>query len=371
MAGKREKKSKKKKGAGIIIVILLLIFALSYIVASKVFSDYKNYNAVLDPSDTELVAVNIPSGATTSSIASILYESGIIGDEKKFKMKSRLNDLDGTFQAGDYLFSPAMSTEEIMETLQTGKVAVTTFTIPEGYTVKQTAEKLAEDGLIASPEEFYAACEKDWDYWFLDGVTAPEDPTGTVSEKANRLEGYLFPETYQIYIGASAEDIAGRMLSQFDKVFTPLWEEAGGEKTAASRVNGLTSREIATMSSLIERESKVTTDRDKIASVMYNRLDIGMKLQIDATVLYAMGEWKERVYYSDLETPSPYNTYYVSGLPAGPICSSGKASLEAALYPATTNYIYYVLKGDGSGEHNFAENAAQFEQYKQEYLNSL
>ncbi|MBR0210207.1 MAG: endolytic transglycosylase MltG [Firmicutes bacterium] len=369
MAGKREKK--KKGGAGFIILLLLVVFALIYIIASKVYSDYKNYDVALDPSDTASVAVTIPSGSTTTSIAQILYDNGIIPDVKKFKMKSRLNGLDGTFQAGDYQFSPSMTTSEIMELLQSGRKAEVSFTIPEGYTVKDTAEKLAEEGLIASPEEFYAACEEDWEsvFWFLNGVTNEADPSGAVSAKANRLEGFLYPETYRVPVGAAAHDIVERMLSQFDTVFTPLWQEAGG--TDGGTVNGLTVHEMVTLASLVERESKAATDRDKIASVIYNRLDMGMKLQIDATVLYALGEWKDRVYYSDLEVDSPYNTYAYAGLPVGPICSSGAASIEGALYPASTEYIYYVLKGDGSGEHNFAEDAATFEQYKQEYLNSL
>ena len=369
MAGKREKK--KKGSLKIVILLLIVIFALIYIIASKVYTDYKNYNAALDPANTEMIAVTIPSGSTTTSIAQILYDNGIIPDVKKFKMKSRLNGLDGTFQAGDYSFSPSMTTEEIMELLQSGRKAEVSFTIPEGYTVKDTAEKLAEDGLIASPEEFYAACEEDWEsvFWFLNGVTNEADPSGTVSAKANRLEGFLYPETYRVPVGAAAHDIVERMLSQFDAVFTPLWQEAGG--TDGGTVNGLTVHEMVTLASLVERESKAETDRDKIASVIYNRLNIGMKLQIDATVLYALGEWKDRVYYSDLEVDSPYNTYAYAGLPVGPICSSGAASIEGALYPASTNYIYYVLKGDGSGEHNFAEDAATFEQYKAEYLNSL
>ncbi len=367
MAGKREKK--KKGGAGIVILILLIVFALAYIIASKVYTDYKNYNAVLDPADTNLYSVNIPSGATTTKIAQILYDSGIIPDPKKFKMKSRLNELDGTFQAGDYQFSPSMSTEELMQLLQNGRNATVNFTIPEGYTVKQTAEKLVEEGMIADVSEFYAACEKDWDYWFLKGAEDREEPSGAVSPRANRLEGFLYPETYEVYVGASAEDIVKRMLDQFDRVFTPIWEGAGG--TPDGRVNGLSLQEIVTVASLIERESKAATDRDKISSVIYNRLDIGMPLQIDATVLYALGEWKDRVLYSDLEVDSPYNTYKYAGIPAGPIASAGKASLEAAAAPASTDYIYYVLKGDGSGEHNFAEDYATFEKYKQEYLNSL
>ena len=367
MAGKREKK--KKKGFGGVILLLIIIFVMIYIIASKVYTDYKNYNAVMDRNSQEIISVTIPAGSTTTGIAEILYENGIIPDVKKFKLKSRLNGLDGTFQAGDYQFSPSMSTSEIMELLQNGRKAEVSFTIPEGYTVKDTAEKLVEEGIISDPEEFYQACEEDWDYWFLDGITNYGDPSGTVSAKANRLEGFLYPETYRVPVGAAPDEIVDRMLSQFDAVFTPLWEEAGG--TQGGTVNGLSLHEMVTLASLVERESKAATDRDKIASVIYNRLNIGMKLQIDATVLYALGEWKDRVLYSDLEVDSPYNTYRYEGLPAGPIASSGKASLEAALNPASTNYIYYVLKGDGSGEHNFAEDAATFEQYKQEYLNSL
>lgn len=369
MAGKREKK--KKGGFGLFLLILLIIFALIYIIASKVYTDYKNYDVALDPSDTSMVAVTIPAGSTTTSIAQILYDNGVIPDVKRFKLKSRLNGLDGTFQAGDYQFSPSMTTSEIMELLQSGRKAEVSFTIPEGYTVKDTAEKLVEEGLIASAEEFYAACEEDWEsmFWFLEGVTNEADPSGSVSAKANRLEGFLYPETYRVPVGASAHDIIERMLNQFNAVFTPHWQEAGG--TDGGTVNGLTVHEMVTLASLVERESKAATDRDKIASVIYNRLDIGMKLQIDATVLYALGEWKDRVLYSDLEVDSPYNTYRYAGLPAGPIASSGEASLEAAMNPASTDYIYYVLKGDGSGEHNFAEDAATFEQYKAEYLNSL
>ena len=369
MAGKREKK--KKGGFGIVILLLLIVFALIYIIASKVYTDYKNYNAVMDPQNEAHIDVTIPPGSTTTGIAEILFENGIIPDVKKFKLKSRLNGLDGTFQAGDYQFSPSMSTNEIMELLQNGRKAEVSFTIPEGYTVKDTAEKLVEEGMIDSAEEFYEACEEDWDgeFWFLKGIDVPGDPSGTVSAKANRLEGFLYPETYRVPVGATAHDIVERMLNQFDSVFTPIWEEAGG--TQGGTVNGLTVQEMASLASLVERESKAATDRDKIASVIYNRLNIGMKLQIDATVLYALGEWKDRVLYSDLEVDSPYNTYRYEGLPVGPIASSGKASLEAAVNPATTNYIYYVLKGDGSGEHNFAEDAATFEKYKAEYLNSL
>ncbi len=191
MAGKREKK--KKGGAGLVILLLLVVFALIYIIASKVYTDYKNYDVAMDASDTSSVAVSIPPGSTTTGIAEILYENGIIPDVKRFKLKSRLNNLDGTFQAGDYEFSPSMTTSEIMELLQNGRRAEVSFTIPKGYTIRDTAEKLAEEGMIASVDEFYVACEEDWDetFWFLKDISVPADPSGTVSAKANRLEGVL------------------------------------------------------------------------------------------------------------------------------------------------------------------------------------
>ena len=198
MAGRREKK--KKGGLKIVILLLIVIFVLIYIIASKVYTDYKKYDVALDPANTEMISVSIPAGSTTTSIAQILYDNGIIPDVKKFKMKSRLSGLDGTFQAGDYQFSPSMTTSEIMDLLQNGRKAEVSFTIPEGYTIKDTAEKLTEEGLITSPEEFYAACEEDWEsvFWFLNGVTNEADPSGTVSAKANRLEGFLYPETYRV-----------------------------------------------------------------------------------------------------------------------------------------------------------------------------
>lgn len=353
---------RKKRGKGLIIAALLAVFALAYIVASHVYSDLLNYNEAADPGDTGVYSVTIPQGASTQKIAEILHESGIIADIRKFKLKSRLSGLDGKFQAGEYSLSPSMLTEEIMALLQSGKSVTVRFTVPEGLTVKQTAEKLVSEGIVASEEDFYAACASDWDYWFLEGISASAGPGGSVPAEANRLEGFLFPETYEVYEQAPAEDVVRVMLEQFDKVFTPLYEASD---------KSLSVHDAATVASLIERESRIDGERDEIASVIYNRIDIGMPLQIDATVLYALGEWKDRVLYSDLEVDSPYNTYKYAGIPAGPIASAGEASLSAALEPADSDYLYYVLKADGSGEHNFAEDYETFLKYRDEYRKSV
>ena len=128
--------------------------------------------------------------------------------------------------------------------------------------------------------------------------------------------------------------------------------------------------EVMTIASLIERETMVDSEKAKVASVIYNRLEIGMKLQIDATVQYAMGESKQFLTYKDLEIESPYNTYQIDGLPPGPICSPGEASIKAALYPEDTDYIYYVLSAAKDGTHKFAKTGAEFQKYKQEYKNA-
>lgn len=358
--------TRKKKSRLVPVLILLLIFsAITFILVRNHLVSSKNYDEVFDPSSDQSFLINIPSGASTKRISQILEESGIIESAWKFSLKARLNELDGKFQAGDYMLSASMSTTKIMEQLQCGKSATVKFTIPEGYTIRQTAAKLVEQGMLSDVQQFYDACADDYNYEFLDGIEAEPDPSGTLDARQNRLEGFLFPSTYEIYPGTDAHGIIDRMLKQYEIVYEKCRE--GLDDRAAA----LSAREIATLASLIEKESAVDKDRALISSVIYNRLKKGMLLQIDATVLYSLGEWKDRVLYKDLEIDSPYNTYKYEGLPVGPISSSGEASIYAALHPETSKYIYYVLKPDKSGAHNFAEDYKTFEKYKQEYLNSV
>ena len=370
----RSQRTKKKSKGPVVLLVLLVLLVICAAVGYKVYQNrleyYRNYNEAFDPDSDVEIDFTVPSGSGTQKIAELLEADGIIGDATTFRVKSKLCGYDGTWQAGNFKLSPSMTTEEIVEKLQNAMAATVRFTIPEGYTIKQIGEKLTADGLISSPEEFYEACEGDFVYDFLDDVTEQyPDPTGTVSARANRLEGFLFPSTYEVYEGASAREIIGVMLRQFDKVFTPLYEEHKDDQQIAE--NGLSVQDIVTIASMIERETKVDSDKPLVASVIYNRLKKKMKLQLDCTIQYALGEPKERVLYSDLEIDSPYNTYKIQGIPAGPIAAPGEASIKAALMPESTKYIYYVLKPDGSGAHNFAETDAQFQKYKQEYLNSL
>jgi len=195
---------------------------------------------------------------------------------------------------------------------------------------------------------------RSFDYAFMNGL-----PSGS-----DRLEGFLFPETYEIYVSATAHDIVDKMLSQFDKVFTEDCYKRAEEL-------GMSVRDIITIASIIEREARIDEDRSLVASVIYNRLDINMSLQMCSTVQYILGDPKAVLSTADTQIDHPYNTYQNPGLPPGPICSPGEASIMAALYPADTDYIYFVVSEKLDGSHAFSSNYNQFLKDKEAYQNAL
>lgn len=343
---KRRTKSKAKPLLLLLLVIILLVIG--------VYSGLKNFNKPYDANTTDGLHIEIASGMGTATIGEVLEDNGIIKDALIFKLKSRLKGYDGKYQAGTFVLSPAMSMDEIMIALMEGKKETVRFTIPEGYTIQQTAKKLSNEGFIDEEAFKYQLKNGDFSYQFLAGVGEGDD----------RLEGFLFPDTYEIFKDATEKDIINKMLSGFDAVFTDAHYRKAKEM-------GLSVKEVVTIASLIEEETKIDDERTLVSSVIYNRLDINMKLRFCSTVLYALGEQKPRLLYSDLEIDSPYNTYQNEGLPPGPISSPGKACINAALYPANTDYLFFVLKNDGSGAHNFAENESAFFNYKEDYLNTL
>jgi UPF0755 protein len=243
-----------------------------------------------------------------------------------------------------------MSMEEIMNLLIEGKAETVRFTIPEGYDIRRTTAKLSEEGLI-NAETFAKEIESgQFDYEFLKDTPAGPD----------RLEGYLFPETYEIFANANEHDIIDKMLYQFNKVFTEEYYTRAEEL-------GMSVRDVITLASIIEREARVPEDRPVIASVFYNRMKIDMPLQSCATVQYILGEQKSRLTTKDTQIESPYNTYLHTGLPPGPIASPGADSIKAALYPADTDYLFFLAKGDGA--HVFSRTYDQFLKDKDKYIN--
>ena len=335
-------KKKKNTGRTVLKVLLALVLIGTALIVAGYFG-IKNYDNPYDRSSTELIEVDIEKGSGTTAIANQLEEQGVIRSAFIFKFKTKFNNLDGKYQAGHYVLSPSLRMEQIMEMLQEGRLPETTFTVPEGMNLSQIAEKLAKDGMVASEEEFIKALDDDYDYAFL-----PKNgyAVRNISAKGNRLEGYLYPETYRIAKGADAHTIINTMLSYFkNNVY---------DKLNSQVPSGYTMHDIVTLASLIEEECGAEKDRKTIAGVFWNRLNLPMRLQSDVTIHYILGNDR-----FDKELDSPYNTYKVDGLPAGPICSPGYNSLYAAIHPEYHNYYYFVLKGDRTGECNFAETYAE------------
>jgi UPF0755 protein len=280
-------------------------------------------------------------------IAERLEEKGLVRHRYAFVFMARLLGESNHMKAGEYELQPSMPLVQIIDKLARGDATAVWFTVPEGYTVDQVADTLAELGMVDRRRflkfaEFGGAR-------FDAGLKIPR----------RSLEGYLFPDSYKFKKGVSERTIAAGMLHNFhSKVVEDLGEDV--------RASSLPLDKIVTLASLIEREARVPEDRPLIAAVIYNRMKRHMLLQIDASVLYALGHHKERVLLADLKVDSPYNTYKYPGLPPGPICSPGLASIRAALRPARADYLYYVARTDGShifsttlAEHNAAVRRAR------------
>ena len=251
-------------------------------------------------------------------------------------------------RAGEYALPAGLTIPEILQMFENGETIDTSIpvTFPEGFTADQMAARLQADHICSAKDFLYQVNHGKFNEPFLKQIQVQK---GT----RYRYEGYLFPDTYDFNKGESAHAVVNEMLQSFQDNVMPLMK---------NNKSGLTSlRDIVTVASMVESEAEVKSERPLIASVIYNRLNCKppMKLQIDATVEYALGHHTNIVTYHDLDVNSPYNTYLNYGLPPGPICNPGLASIEAALQPKHTSYLYYVARNDGSGKHYFATTMAQ------------
>jgi len=322
------------------LLVLLLVIAL-VMVAGMLYT-VQLLGPATGNKDAPSVLVSIPPGRSARQIGEILARKHLVRSPLSFVFASRMDGLSGKMHAGRYELSPAMPPRQIAAQLALGETAQGIVTVPEGYTVRQTARRLAEHHLT-DEAQFLTLAQTGGRSFHVRGWTPPDD----------NLEGYLFPDTYTVPKGASARDILQIMLENFARrVATPHGAEANGFP------GGLPAA--VTLASLVEREAEVDTDRPLIAAVYRNRLKAGMRLQCDATVQYALPEHKTRLFYVDLRVDSPYNTYKHAGLPPTPIANPGLPSIEAALHPAPVNYLYYVA-GPG-GRHIFSTTLAQHEQ---------
>jgi UPF0755 protein len=291
------------------------------------------------------VTVVVEQGDTLGSVAEKLDEAGVISSSSIFELEARVGGSATEIKPGEYQFEPGQSGEEILDALSSG--VTYEVAIPEGLTLEQTAQKVAEQTGVPAEEFEAAAGETDYEYAFLDDSTI------------ETTEGFLFPKKYEFQNDASAEQIVDRLLQQY------LVETQNLDFAATEERLNLTEYEILTTASLIEKEAASPEEQPIIASVTYNRIRARMPLQIDATIHYALGEPKERLSLDDLEVDSPYNTYKNTGLPPGPIASPSRGAIQAALEPSDTEYLYYVLK-PGGGEHFFTDDYDEFLEAKAE-----
>ncbi|MGI8809540.1 MAG: endolytic transglycosylase MltG [Acidimicrobiales bacterium] len=288
------------------------------------------------------VRVTVDAGMSTSDIAALLEREGIIASADVFKYYARLTGV-ASIEAGDYSLQKNSDLSDVVSVLEGGaaKAEDEKVTVPEGLTLAEVAKVVG--GMPGrSAEKFLQVANSGT-------IRSQYQPAGN-----NSLEGLILPETYFVTKGDDEAKILRKMVDSFDQLATQL------NLTGAAAKFGITPYQAVIVASLVEREARVDEDRGKVARVIYNRLAQKMQLQIDATVLYALGRPQESVSFKDREVNSPYNTYQIPGLPPGPIASPGRKSLEATTSPPAGNWTFYVLT-DPSGRHSFTADYREFQ----------
>lgn len=348
----QKKQRRFSTGSKIFVVILALL-------VGGVLYGLNWVNGLLegDPGPGDPVTIQVQSGATAGSIGDVLEQEGVVKSALAFRLVARSRDLDANLQAGSFELETGMSVDEAIDALLEGPEAKQSyrFRVEEGLAVVLTLDRLAEQtpyevaDFRAVLDERIAAGEDAPGVLDLPDWVPPLDSFGP--EVREPFEGLLFPETYEVFADATPLQILQRMVDQLDRVYGELTDE----DLQAIEDRGLTRYEALIIASLIERETRVNDEREIVSGVIRNRLDEGMLLQIDATVLYARGEHTERVLRSDTEIDSPYNTYQVGGLPPTPISGTGRASFLAAFRPADVTFRYYVVAPECDGTHRFAD----------------
>jgi UPF0755 protein len=292
--------------------------------------------------------VEIPRGTAPAEIVSRLRAKGIVGTTWPLLLYLKFSGAGSRLKAGEYKFPSPISALEVVHRMEDGEDRLDRFTVIEGWSRWEIANALARQSAFHISES--------------DAFALLNDPKSIhdIDPEADNLEGYLYPDTYFLPQGTTAEQTVNLMIRRFHQEWKPEYAARAGELH-------LSPRQIVTVASLIETEAKLDEDRPLIASVIYNRLKIQMPLGVDSAIIYASklaGKWKNdgKIYQSDLDRQSPYNTRINRGLPPGPIASFSKESLKAALYPAETEYLYYVREPSrNDGKHNFYTNEADFE----------
>lgn len=319
----------------IFLIFFYVVAPLAVVVFTySTLSDY--LLAPLDPQTSSTSIFTIAPQARFRDVARELEEKNFIKHQLAIRLIAKFQKKDTRIMAGDYEFSPSMSPQEILDAMVDGRMILNQVTIKEGATLRDIARALGEAHIV-SPLSFEAALR---DPALREELRVP----------ATSFEGYLFPETYRIQRDTPAKRVVQTLRAQLDKVWDPAWDARLIELE-------LTKHAILTLASIIEKESGNAEEQPLVSSVFHNRLKRGMRLQSDPTVIYGIPNFNGNLTKVDLQTPTPYNTYVIPGLPPGPIASPGLTAIKAALFPIESNYLYFV--GNGKGKHVFSQTLEQ------------
>jgi UPF0755 protein len=314
----------------VILIVAVLTVALAGVAAYQTIR-WAEAPVVAESDRPTPKIVRIVEGATFQQVAALLERERLIKSRSAFVLLGKTREADRKIHPGEYELNAAMLPADILAKLMAGRVVLHAVTVPEGYTMAQIADLLAQQQ-ITNQAEFLRLTK---DPAFIKSLGIPADS----------LEGYLFPDTYRFPSSMPAKDAIKTMVDALNEVFTSEW-------TARANELHLSRHEVLTLASVIEKETGAKDERPQISSVFHNRLKKKIPLQSDPTVIYGLPEFSGNLRKKDLSHPSPYNTYRWAGLPPGPIASPGAESIRAALYPAPSAYLYFVSKNDGT--HQFS-----------------
>jgi UPF0755 protein len=320
-----------KKFLAFVVVVLAIAGGYFYFL-NQLTQPWKGFG---DP-----VIIEFPRGTSTSRMASMLADSGVIQHPWMF-LAARMVRRGERLQAGEYQFSKAASPLDVYGRIARGDIFYMELLVPEGFNMFEVADAVGKLGTI--PAATFLAAARD------PSLIQDLDPN------AETLEGYLFPNTYRVYRKTTAREICRMMTNEF----RAQWKTLAGAENASAKVH-----DTITLASLVEREARLPEERPRVASVFQNRLRIGMRLQCDPTTVYAAlleDRYRGVIHQSDLDNPNPYNTYQHAGLPPGPIANPGLSAIKAALSPEETPFLYFVARADGSGGHTFSDSLQKHE----------
>lgn len=309
-------------------LLVILVFAL-FVAGTLTVHSFYLFLSPPPPAEPEAKIVRIQPGMGLRPIARVLTEAGVIQDPTKFMLLAWWKGVGKKIQWGDFELNTGAPPLMVLDYLTSGKTLLKRVTIPEGFTLKQIAERLAHENLAAADDFLAWASNRDW----LTELRLP----------GNSLEGFLFPDTYIFHRGMPVQALQKRMVDRFKEVYQHC--RSKGEAEVPPNLN---LQQMVTLASIVEKETGLAVERPTIASVFYNRLRQGMALQSDPTVIYGISDFNGDLTKKDLQRPTPYNTYVIPGLPPGPIANPGEEALRAVLYPAKTDYLYFVSKNNGS-----------------------